>query len=94
MFEDETSAKLVDLFENVLSYSSSYLKFSPHFTKQILSKEPLVYLLFSVFTYPCELLLIIEYVNGNQQQCVVNKVRNYHDEVEKAVTDFQASKLK
>ncbi len=51
-------------------------------------------LLFSVFTYSSELVLVNEYVNGNQQHYVINKVRNYHDEVEKVVADFFASKLK
>ncbi len=40
------------------------------------------------------LVLINEYVHGNQQHCVINKVRNYHDEIEKAVADFHAFKLK
>ncbi len=50
--------------------------------------------LFPVFTSSSELVLIKEYVNGNQRRRVTNKVRNHHDEVEKAVADFYASKLK
>ncbi len=50
--------------------------------------------IFSVLAYSSEVVLIIEYVNGNQQHCIINKVRNYHDEVEKAVADFYASNLK
>ncbi len=49
---------------------------------------------FSVFTYSSNFVLISEYVNGNRQHCVIHKVRNYHDEVEKAVADFHVSKLK
>ncbi len=51
-------------------------------------------LLFSVFTYSSKVVPTNEYVNGNQQHCVINKVRNYYDEVEEAVADFHASKLK
>ncbi len=94
MFEDETSAKPVNSFENVLSLSSSYWKISPHFKNNIFPKNHSFTLLFSVFKYSSELVLINEYVYGNQQHCVINKVRNYHDEVKKAVTDFHASKLK
>ncbi len=94
MFEDESSAKLVNPFENVLSYSFSFCKTSTHFTKQIFSKAPLGYISFSVFTYSSELVLINGYVNGNEQHCVINKVHNNHDEVEKAIADFHASKLK
>ncbi len=49
---------------------------------------------FSVFTLFSDFVLINEYVIGNQQHCVINNVHNYHDEVEKAVADFLASKLK
>ncbi len=51
-------------------------------------------LLFSVFIYSSELVLNNEYVFGNKQHRIINKVRNYHDEVEKAVADFFAPKLK
>ncbi len=50
--------------------------------------------LFSVFIYFSELALNIEYVIGKKQHRIINKVRNYHDEVEKAVAYFRASKLK
>ncbi len=50
--------------------------------------------LFSVFIYSSELKLNNEYVIGNKQHRVTYKVRNYHDEVEKAVPDFLAPNLK
>ncbi len=49
--------------------------------------------LFSVFVYSSELVLSNEYEIGNKQHRIINKVRNYHDEVEKAVADFLAPKL-
>ncbi len=49
---------------------------------------------FQFFSYSSELVLVYEYVTGNQQCCVIRKVRNYHDEVEKAIANFHASKLK
>ncbi len=51
-------------------------------------------LYFLVLSYSTDLSHINEYVTGNQQHCVINKVRNYHDVVEKAVADFYASTLK
>ncbi len=51
-------------------------------------------LFFSVFTYSSELVLINEYINGNQKHYVTSKVRNYHGVVEKAVADLYASTLK
>ncbi len=53
-----------------------------------------LFIFFSVFIYFSELVLNIEYVIGNKQHRIINKVRNYHDEVEKAVADFLAPKLK
>ncbi len=50
--------------------------------------------LFSVFIYSSELVLNNEYVIGNKQHRIINKVRNYHDEVEKAVVDFLAPTFK
>ncbi len=50
--------------------------------------------LFSVFIYSSELVLNNEYVIVNNQHRIINKVRNYHDEVEKAVADFLVPKLK
>ncbi len=94
MFEDETWAELVEPFENMLSYSSSYWYKSPHFTNQMFSKKPFPYFNVLVFTYSSNLVHTNKYVNGNQQHCVINKVRTYHDEVEKAVANFLASKLK
>ncbi len=58
------------------------------------SKEPLVYLSFSVFIYSSELALNNDNVIGNKQHRIINKIRNYHDEVEKAVAAFLAPKLK
>ncbi len=50
--------------------------------------------LFLVFIYSSELVLNNEYVIDNKQHRILNKVRNYHDEVENAVADFLAPKLK
>ncbi len=50
--------------------------------------------LFSVFIYSSGLVLNNDYVIGNKQHRIINKVCNYHDEVEKAVADFLAPKLK
>ncbi len=50
--------------------------------------------LFSVSIFSSELVLNNEYVIDNKQHRIINKVRNYHDEVEKAVADFLAPKLK
>ncbi len=94
MLEDETSAKLVDPFENVLSYSSSYWKLRHILQIDFFQRTFRLLNFFSVFPYFSELVLINECVNGNQQHCVINTVRNYHDEVEKAVADFHASRLK
>ncbi len=44
--------------------------------------------LFSVFIYSSELVLNNEYVIGNKQHRIINKVRNYHDEVEKSCRCF------
>ncbi len=94
MFVDESSANFVDPFENVLPAHSSYWKNSPHFTKLFLLRKHLFTYLFSVFIYFSELVNIKEYVIGNKQHRIINKVRKYHDEVEKAVADFLAPKLK
>ncbi len=48
----------------------------------------------SIFTFSSVLVFIFEYINDNQQHCITNIVRNYDGEVEKAVADFLASKLK
>ncbi len=58
------------------------------------SRNHLFTYLFSVFIYSSELVPINEYVIGNKRHRIINKVRNYHDEVEKAVADFLAPKLK
>ncbi len=94
MFEDERSANLVDPLENVLPAYSSYWKTSPHFTKHFFPRNHLFTYLCSVFIYSSELVLNNEYVIGNKQHRIINKVRNYHDEVEKAVADFLVPKLK
>ncbi len=94
MFEDETSANLVDPFENVLRAYSSYWKTSPHSTKQFFPRNHLFTYLFSVFIYFSELIHTNEYVIDNKQHRIINKVRNYHDEIEKAGADFLAPKLK
>ncbi len=93
MFEDGSSANLVDPFENVLPDYSSYWKTSPHFTKNFFPRNHLFTYLFSVFIYSSELLLNDDYVIGNKQHRIFNKVRNYYDEVEKAVAEFRAPKL-
>ncbi len=49
--------------------------------------------LFSVFIYSSELVLNNEYVIGSKQHQIINKVRNYHDEIEKAVVYLLASML-
>ncbi len=49
--------------------------------------------LFSVFIFSSVLVLNNEYVFSNKQHRIINKARNYHDEVEKAVADFLAAKL-
>ncbi len=51
-------------------------------------------ILFSAFIFSSELVLNNEYVNGNKQHRIINKVRNNRDEVEKAVAAFLAPKLK
>ncbi len=94
MFEDESSANLVDPFENVLPAYSSYWKTWPHFTKQFFPRNRLFTHLFLVFIYSSELVLNNEYVIDNKQHRIINKVRNYHDEVENAVADWLAPKLK
>ncbi len=50
--------------------------------------------LFSFAIYSSEMVLSNKYEIGNKQQRIINEVRNYHDEVEKAVADFLAPKLK
>ncbi len=45
-------------------------------------------------TYSSDLMLIDEYVNGNQQRYVINKDLNNHEDVEIDVADSLASKLK
>ncbi len=57
-------------------------------------KNHLFTYLLSVFIYSSELVHINEYVIGNKQHQITKIVRNYHDEVEKAVADFLAPKLK
>ncbi len=48
----------------------------------------------SVLTYSSDLVRINKYAHGNQQHYLINKVRNYHEKVEKAVADFLAAELK
>ncbi len=91
MFGDEMWVELVDSFENVLPYSSLYWYKSRYFTNQLFFKEPLSFSIFSVLTYSSNLELANEYVYGNYNNDTVHK---YHDEVEKAVADLLASKLK
>ncbi len=57
-------------------------------------EEPIAQFNLLVFTYSADLIFIDEYVNGNQQRCVINKVLNYHEGVEKAEAGSLASKLK
>ncbi len=68
--------------------------FATFYKTDFFPKNPSLTLLHSVFAYSSELVLINECVNINQQHCVINKVRNYHGEVEKTVADFYASELK
>ncbi len=94
MFEDESSTSLVDPFENMLPAYSLNWKLRLILQNNFFPRNHLFTFLFSVFIYSSELVLNNEYVIGNKQHRIINKVRNCHDEVEKAVADFLAPKLK
>ncbi len=69
-------------------------KFRNSLQKNFFPRNHLFSYLFSVFIFSSELVVNNEYVIGNKKNRIINKVRNYHDEVEKAFADFLAPKLK
>ncbi len=94
LFKDEARAVLVDPFENVLSFSSSFWYKSLYFTNHFFPENHSLIFMISVFICSFYLARIDKYVYGNQQHCFIYKVRNQAVEVEKAVTNILASKFK